>query len=307
MNQLVTVVSPVYNAESIVPLLVSQVSSALNLQPYNFEIILVDDGSSDQSWKTISLLSKDNVKVKGIKLSRNFGQHYAVTAGLEYAQGDIIIIMDCDLQDDPIYISELLKKYEQGFDIVFTKRVKRKHGLVKTFLANMYNLCFYLFADKSYDVNVGSLTLLTKRVKVEFLRLNDKDRLYIQILRWVGFMSTNISVEHRDRISGNSTYTFSKLISLAVQGWTSHSVKLLRFSIYFGFALSSFAFLAGVAIIIMKVLYGFQAGWSSIIVTILFSTGVLQLSIGILGIYLGKIFEQTKNRPLYVIEEKLNV
>lgn len=302
----ISVVSPVYRASGIVPVLVEKIKNELYDIANNFEIILVEDGSPDNSWESIVEVCKKNKEVIGIKLSRNFGQHCAVTAGIKQAKGSIIILMDCDLQDDPAHIVRLIEKHKEGFDIVFSKRLKRKHSFLKSLAAKLYNFCFYLFADSSYDVNVGSLTLFTKRVKIEFLRLKEKDRLYIQMLKWVGFRSAYVEVEHRDRISGASTYTFSKLFSLALQGWTSHSVKLLRFSTYFGFGLAAFAFLAGLAIIFLKIMYDFQAGWASVIVTVLFSTGLIQISIGILGIYLGKTFEQSKDRPLYIIEEVIN-
>ncbi len=305
-NIFLSIVSPVYKGALFIPTLVDRIKHEVVEITDKYEIILVEDGSPDNSWESIVGACKLNKEVVGVKLSRNFGQHYAITAGVEKARGVIIVLMDCDLQDDPVHIVKLVDKYKQGFDIVFSKRLGRKHSLLKSMAAKLYNFCFYLFADSSYDVNVGSLTLFTRRVKSEFLKLKEKDRLYIQLLKWVGFKSTYVEVEHRNRISGSSTYTFSKLFSLALQGWTSHSVKLLKFSTYFGFGLAAFAFLAGLLIVFFKIMYDFQAGWASIIVTILFSTGLLQISIGILGIYLGKTFEQSKNRPLYIVEEVVN-
>jgi glycosyltransferase involved in cell wall biosynthesis len=306
-NPEITIVSPVYNAEKIVSVLVDRLKEQLRQMGRTFEIVLVDDGSKDDSWKTIQEICKVEPNVRGVKLSRNFGQHYAVTAGLEYARGGIVVLMDCDLQDDPAHLPRLLEKYGEGYEIVFTKRIDRKHSFLKSILAKLYNFCFYIFADSDYDVDFGSLTLFSDRVRREFLRIKDKDRLYIQVLKWLGFKSTYVEVEHRNRILGTSSYSFSKLMALAIQGWTSHSVKLLRFSTYFGFALAFLALLAGIVVIMLKITLGFQAGWASVIVSILFSTGVIQISIGILGIYLGKTFEQSKNRPLYIVEEELNV
>lgn len=303
----ISIVSPVYRAADIVPILVKNINESLVQITNDFEIVLVDDGSPDTSWEAITHACYQNKRVKGVKLSRNFGQHYAITAGLEKAGGEILILMDCDMQDDPSHISKLIQRKNEGFDVVFTRRKSRKHGFFKSLAGKVYNFCFYLFADSSYDVNLGSLTLLTKRVRNEFMKIGDKDRLYIQLLKWVGFKSTFLEVEHRERISGESTYTLSKLFSLAIQGWTSHSTKLLKLTIYFGFGLAILALLTGIAITILKFVYGFQTGWASIIVTILFSTGLIQISIGILGVYIGKTFDQSKNRPLYIIEETLNV
>lgn len=306
-NPEISIVSPVYNAEKIVRVLVDRLKEQLHEMGLTFEIVLVDDGSKDESWTAIQEICRVEPDVRGIKLSRNFGQHYAVTAGLEYVRGKIVVLMDCDLQDDPAHLPRLLGKYREGYEIVFTKRINRRHSFLKSILAKLYNFCFYIFADSDYDVDFGSLTLFSDRVRRQFLRIKDKDRLYIQVLRWLGFKSTFVEVEHRNRIQGTSSYSFSKLMALAIQGWTSHSVKLLRFSTYFGFALAFFSLLAGIVVIVLKISLGFQAGWASVIVSILFSTGVIQISIGILGIYLGKTFEQSKNRPLYIVEEELNV
>lgn len=303
----ISVISPVYRAEKIVAELVLRIKVSIETIAEDYEIILVEDGSPDQSWQSIIEACRNNNKVKGIKLSRNFGQHYAVTAGLTKATGDYIVLMDCDLQDDPVYIQKLLEVAVNGSEIVFTKRKKRKHGLLKTFNSFVYNNLFSLFSEKKYDVDAGSLVLFSKKVKDEFLRIEDKDRLYLQILKWLGFANSTIEVEHRPRYEGKSSYNFFKLIKLGVQGWTSHSVKLLKFSIYLGFFLSFVSFFAAIYIIIRHFFYNLQPGWPSIIVTILFSTGLILLSIGITGIYIGKTFEQAKNRPIFIIDKQLNI
>ncbi|GHN00245.1 glycosyl transferase [Cytophagales bacterium WSM2-2] len=301
-----SIVSPVYEAVAIVPHLVMKIKEAMQPIGIKFEIVLVDDGSQDNSWGAIASACASHAEVRGVKLSRNFGQHYAITAGLEKAKGDVVVLMDCDLQDDPEYISALLDKYYEGNEIVFTKRMKRKHTAIKSLASKLFNLCFTFLSDGRYDIDSGSLTLFSSRVKNEFLKLKEKDRLYIQILKWLGFRSTTIEVDHRRRFSGETSYSFVKLFSLAVQGWTSHSTKLLRMSIYSGAFLAIVALIAAIYIIIMKFINNYQAGWASIIVVILFSTGIIQFSLGILGIYIGKTFEQSKNRPLYIIEEIVN-
>ena len=306
-ERIISVVSPVYRSEKIVDELVKRLSESLSEITDNYEIVLIEDGGGDNSWKKIEENCLKDKKVKGIKLSRNFGQHYAITAGMSKASGDIIVIMDCDLQDDPDHIKKLLEEYEKGFDVVFTRRVGRKHSFFKMITAKIYNSLFKLFSDKNYDLNVGSMTMISKRVKDEFLKLKDQDRLYIQLLKWVGFRSTYVPVEHRERFEGNSTYSISKLFVTALQGWTSYSDKLLRLSIYTGLIISILSLLGGVSIVLSYFLLKFQPGWPSLIVAILFSTGLILMSIGIAGIYIGKIFEQTKERPLYIIDEKLNL
>lgn len=303
----ISVVSPVYKAGKIVDELVRRISQEVSKITEEYEIILVEDCGGDDSWKKIEENCAADKRVKGIKLSRNFGQHYAITAGLREATGDIVIIMDCDLQDDPEHIAKLYDEYKKGYEVVFTRRIGRKHSFFKMITAKIYNSIFRLFSDKNYDLNVGSLTLISSRVKDEFIKLKDQDRLYIQLLKWIGFKSAYVPVEHRPRYEGKSTYTVSKLFVTAIQGWTSYSDKLLRMSIYTGLFISAISLLSGIYIVVSYFLKSFQPGWPSLIVAILFSTGLILMSIGIAGIYIGKIFEQTKGRPLYIIDEKINL
>jgi len=302
-----SIISPVYMAEKILPELVNRISIEFQNLQLDFEIILIDDASPDNSWKSIELLCSKHSYVKGIRLSKNFGQHYAITAGIEASQGDLIILMDCDLQDNPKDISLLLEQYKNGYDIVFTKRIERKHNFFKILLSKIYQKSFRVLSDRNFDIDMGSLVLFSSQVRTAFLKVKDQDRLYIQILKWVGFKSAIVSVEHDKRYSGKSSYTFVKMISMAIQGWTFHSEKLLRLSTYMGFSLSLLAIVGIIYILINYYLNGFQSGWASLSVLILFATGVIQLSIGILGIYLGKIFKQVKNRPLYIVEKQLNI
>ena len=306
-EKFISVVSPVYRSEKIVDELVKRLSESLSKITENYEIILVEDGGGDSSWKKIEENCYRDKRVKGIKLSRNFGQHYAITSGLSMASGNIIVIMDCDLQDDPDHINKLLDEFGKGYDVVFTKRIGRKHSFFKMITAKIYNSLFKMFSDKNYDLNVGSTTMISSRVKDEFLKLKDQDRLYIQLIKWIGFRSTYVPVEHRERYEGSSTYSISKLFVTALQGWTSYSDKLLRLSIYTGLIISVLSLLAALSIVLSYFLLSFQPGWPSLIVAILFSTGLILMSIGIAGIYIGKIFEQTKQRPLYIIDEKINL
>lgn len=303
----ISVVSPVYKAEKIVDELVSRLIGELSKLSDDFEIVLVEDCGGDDSWKRIEENCARDSRVKGVRLSRNFGQHYAITAGLTEAGGDVIVVMDCDLQDDPAHIGRLLEEYRRGFDIVFTRRIGRKHSFFKMITAKIYNSLFALFSDKNYELNVGSMTMFSRRVRDEFIRLKDQDRLYIQLLKWLGFNSTYVPVEHRERYEGKSTYSVSKLFFTAMQGWTSYSDKLLRLSIYSGLLISALSLLVGIYIIVSYFLQSFQPGWPSLIVAILFSTGLILMSIGIAGIYIGKIFDQTKQRPLFIVDKKLNL
>lgn len=304
---LFSVVSPVYKASGNIDQLVARVSDELEKLGEQYEIILVEDGSSDNSWDEIVANCRRSEMVKGIRLSRNFGQHYAVTAGLKYSRGEIIIIIDCDLQDDPADFIKLFHKYREGNDIVFTRRIRRKQSFFKRLTAAIYGLSFRFFSNRNYDVDTGSMVMFSSRVKDIFLTLKDKDRLYIQLLKWIGFRQAYVTVQHKPRYAGRSSYNFIRMMNLAIQGWTSHSDKLLRLSIYSGFFLSFITFIISVYIVILYFVQDFQPGWPSLFIAILFSTGLILMSIGVAGLYIGKIFDQTKDRPLFIVDEKLNL
>lgn len=301
-----SIISPVYKAEKIVDELVRRIVEEVSKITTDYEIILVEDGGGDNSWNKIEENCKTNTKIKGIKLSRNFGQHYAITAGLQYSKGERIIIMDCDLQDNPASIQNLLKKMDEGFDIVFTKRIKRQHSFFKGLTAKLYNYLIGVLADRNFDVNTGSMICLGRNAANAFLQLKEKDRLYIQLFKWIGFKQTYVYVEHDKRFEGKSTYSLGRMISLAVQGLTSHSNKLLKLSIYLGFAMACLSFLISLVIVILYFVRGFSPGWPSLFVAISFATGIILVSNGVLGLYLGKTFEQTKDRPLYIIEKHID-
>jgi glycosyltransferase involved in cell wall biosynthesis len=309
MKPLLSVVSPVYGAELTVDELVKQLVSVMETMDVDYEIILVDDCGPDRSWEKIKQNCSRNPKVKGLKLSRNFGQHFAITAGIDMAQGDYVVVMDCDLQDDPKYIPELYQKIQEGYDIVYTLKESRKHSFFKNITASLFNYVFnYLIDNKSHrsNNNVGAYSMISRKVANAFKAYNDYHRHYLSVLRWLGFNHCYISIEHKERFEGKSSYTFSKLMKHALNGIVSQSDKLLRIFVTIGLTISFISFLSIIAIVILYFVHGFLSGWASTIIMLLFSTGIILTGIGVLGIYLGKTFEQTKNRPKYIIDEKIN-
>ena len=302
----ISIVSPVYKAENIINELVAKVSEEVFKLTTKFDIILVEDASPDNSWNKIKELCSKHSFVKGIKFSRNFGQHNAIAAGILEAKGDLIVLMDCDLQDDPKHIELLVDQFKLGNEIVYTTRIKRKHTFFKYITARIYNSLFKIVADKNFDLNVGSLVLFSKKVKDEFLKLTEHYKLYIQSLKWLGFKHVYIPVEHRERFEGESSYKLKDLIKLALQGWVSNSEKLLYISIKLGFAFSLISILAIIYVFYKSFTIGFDPGWPSLICVILLCTGVILISLGVLGIYIGKIFNEVKNRPLFIIDKKIN-
>jgi dolichol-phosphate mannosyltransferase len=304
---LLSVVSPVYRAEKIVDELVKRIAEEVSKITTNFEIILVEDGSPDNSWAKIAENCAKYPFVKGIKLSRNFGQHYAITAALHHAQGEYVVLMDCDLQDNPKYIIDLYAKAQEGYDIVYTKKEERKHSIFKNITAKMFFWVFnYLADNQNADDKTGSFSLLSRKVVEAFCRIQDYHRHYLMVIRFLGFKNTSIQIVHEKRFEGRSSYNLSKLINHALNGITSQSDKLLRLSITVGFSFFVLAILWAFYLLIGFFIHGALAGYTSLMVALLLSTGIILMSIGVLGIYIGKIFEQVKQRPLYLIDTKIN-
>ncbi len=302
-----SIVSPVYNAASILPHLVKQIKEAVEKISPDYEIILVDDGSPDESWQAIEKECNLNPRVKGVKLVRNFGQHFAITAALEASSGNFVVVMDCDLQDDPKYLNELYRKAKEGFEIVYTEKQERKHSFYKNITARIFNSVFnYLSENVQSHSNVGAYSLISRKVVDAFMQIKDSHRHYLMVLRWLGFRSTSIKIVHQKRHSGQSTYNVSKMLKHAIDGIVSHSDKLLRLSIGTGFIFVFVSFLSAAIVLVRYFLYGALPGYTSTTLLLLLSTGLILMSIGIAGIYIGKIFEQVKSRPLYLTEKKVN-
>jgi polyisoprenyl-phosphate glycosyltransferase len=308
-NPHISVVSPVYGAELTIEELVKRLQPVLEAINTNYEIILVDDCGPDNSWNLIRNLCANNSKIRGIKLSRNFGQHYAITAGIESAKGEYVVVMDCDLQDDPMYISEMYQKAKEGFDIVYTIKTERKHSFFKNITAKLFNAIFnYLIDNKANKANnnIGAFSLISRKVVNAFNNYNDYHRHYLMVLRWLGFNSYYLPIIHKERFAGKSSYNFSKLMKHALDGITSQSDKLLRIFVTVGLIISTLSFASILVISILYFTNGFLNGWASTTIILLFSTGIILTGIGVLGIYVGKTFEQTKNRPKYIIDQIIN-
>lgn len=305
-----SIVSPVYRAEKIVDELVKRIRIEAEKITEDYEIILVEDCGPDNSWEKIKENCKIDKRVKGIKLSRNFGQHYAITAGLSASNGDYVIVMDCDLQDDPIYFQSLLEKVNEGCEIVYTYKKQREHGWFKNLTAFVFFRIYNFLVDSPIlkgKYNVGTYSIISRKVVDAYLQVGDYRRHYLSLLRWVGFESSSIIIEHQSRFEGKSSYSWNKLITHAIDGIISQSDKILRLTAVFGFILSSISFFAAISIVISYFLRPFQAGWPSMMVLLLLVGGLIITSIGVSGLYIGKIFEQTKNRPLFVIQKKYNL
>jgi dolichol-phosphate mannosyltransferase len=300
----ISIIVPVYKAELYLHELYKRLKATLELITTDFEIILVEDCGGDDSWKIIKQLSKLDSRVKGFKFSRNFGQHYGITAGLDFCDGDWVVIMDCDLQDQPEEIVNLYKKAQEGYDIVVARLKKRKHPIVKRLYSWAFYKVFNYFLEINYDGGVGNYRIISRKVVVNFRRMRENLRFFGGLINWMGFPTAAIEVEHAKRIYGKSNYTFSKLWKLASDSIIAYSDKPLRLSIRFGFIMSLLAIIYGIYILINSFLtHSPVPGWSSLIVSIYFIGGIIIGILGIIGIYLGKTFNEVKKRPLYILSE----
>ncbi|POS02973.1 dolichol-phosphate mannosyltransferase [Flavobacterium croceum DSM 17960] len=303
-NPKISIVSPVYRAENIVEKLVAEIQKAMQLMQVSYEIILVDDRSPDNSWEKMKEISKQNLNVKSIRLSRNFGQHPAIIAGLSKAQGEWVVVMDCDLQDQPKEIIKLYQKAQEGYQVVLAKRVQRHDTFLKKLSSKVFSKAYSFFTDTTYDNEVANFGIYNKKVVQSILNIGDTIKFFPLFVKYVGYHSTSIEVEHANRESGTTSYSFSKLLSLAFNTIISFSNKPLKLFVKFGMLVSFLSFLVGCYYIYEAINHKIAVlGFTSIIVSIWFLSGIIITTIGITGIYIGKIFDQTKNRPVFIIDE----
>ncbi len=299
---LISVVIPVYKAEKCLDELYRRLAAALETVSKEFEIVLVEDCGGDRSWEMIERLAAQDARVRGIQFSRNFGQHYGITAGLDHCGGDWVVVMDCDLQDRPEEIPRLYAKAQEGYDVVLARRGKRQDPALKRLTSWLFYRIFSYLADIEYDGETGNFRIMSRKVVESFRQMREQLRFFGGIVQWLGFPTASIEVQHAERHEGQSSYTFAKLWKLAAETIIAYSDKPLRLAIRFGFIMALLAFCYGMYVIIRAVMYGVPImGWSSLIVSLYFIGGIIISILGIIGIYLGKAFDESKKRPLYIV------
>ena len=303
----ISVVSPVYQAEKIVTELVLQLHENLKKITNDYDIILVNDASSDNSWEIIVSECKKDGRVKGINLSRNFGQHYAITAGLNYSKGDWVVVMDCDLQDRPDEIPKLYKKAQEGFDIVYARRTERQDNFFKRMTSTIFNAIFAYFSGIKQD-NVANFGIYHQKVIEEYNKMKENARAFSTLIRYLGFNSCIIDVKHGERFEGKSSYTLSKLFRLGTDVILSNSDKPLKLTVKFGFIISLFSFILAIYNLIAK-LTGIISldGFTTTVFSIWFVGGIILFVLGIMGLYIERIFIQVKERQLFIVKEEINI
>lgn len=294
-------------AEDIVELLVKRIQFSVSEITDTYEIILVDDGSKDRSWQKIEEQSKQFNNVIGVKLSRNFGQHYAMSAGMAEAKGDWIVLMDCDLQDPPEEIVNLYKKAQEGYSVVLAVRTKVKEGFFKRSFSRVFYRVFEYFTDTDMESISSSIKLIARPVVDNFNEMHERHRFFGGMLGWLGYKTAHITIEHAERVSGKSSYDFRKRMNMATMAIVSFSIKPLLIAIRIGIVLTIVSGTYILGLVIRNLVYKTTAiGWSSLIASVFFSTGMLTTLMGVIGVYVGKIFEEVKKRPVYIIEKTTN-
>jgi len=309
MNSIIelSIVSPVYKAENSIDQLVERIIAAVSKLSNHYEIILVEDGGFDNSWKKIQENCQKFPIVKGIKLSRNYGQQHAIQAGLDAAKGEYVITMDCDLQDLPEEIEKLLTKAKEGYEIVVASRKNRKDDLFKKLLSQLFYKTLSYLTETKQDKTIANFVVYHRKAIDAMARLKDHNRYYPMLQQMIGFNYAKVEINHAERADGKSSYSFSKRLRLAMDTILTFSDKPLRLTVKFGVLLS---FLSICAALTMVVLYFFSdvksQGWASLALLISFFSGAIISVLGMVGLYVGRTFESVKNRPTYIIQEKIN-
>lgn len=303
-KQLLSIVVPVYNEESILPDFHQRLNSVLSKLNILSEVVYVNDGSTDGSLTLLQTLKTQNPHLAILDLSRNFGKEIALSAGLDYAQGDAVIVIDADLQDPPELIPKLLKQWQAGYDIVYAKRIKRKG---ETWFKKTSAYLFYRLIQKMSSITIpkdtGDFRLLSRRAVEALKRFRERHRFMKGLFAWIGYAQIAVSYEREARNKGQSKWNYWKLWNLAIEGITSFSIAPLKLASYLGFTTAFSAFIYAMTIIYKTLVFGEPVqGYPSLMVVMLFLGGIQLVTLGIIGEYLGRTFDEAKERPLYLVQ-----
>lgn len=304
---LFSVVVPVYGCRGALRELYQRLTNTLCQITQEYEIILVNDNCPQNSLEIIEQLCKEDSHVVGIELSRNFGQIKAITAGLEYSSGDYVVVMDCDLQDAPEEILNLYNKLlKTESDVVFAKRKNRQDNKTKIFVSKCFYKVYSWMTDDNYDADLCNFSVCKRVVIDNYLRMRETHRAFVMYIKWLGFKQEVLEVEHNERKEGKSSYDFKRRLNLAFSILTSQSEKLLLLNIKFGVIISALSFLYILYLVFSKFFFDITIGYTTIVASIYLVCGLILTSLGVIGAYIGNIFMQVKERPLYVVRNIMN-
>ncbi len=297
-------VSPVYRGADLLAELVERIGAAVVPLTGQFEIVLVDDGSPDEAWARIQELSARDARVRGLRLSRNFGQHRAIAAGLDHCRGEWVVVLDCDLQDRPEEIPRLYAHARQhNLAYVLASRTDRQHGLLQRLLSRWFYQLLHFLTGISHDARVGNFGLYHRRVIDAVRRMPERSRFFPVMVRWVGFRGGTLAVTHAARPSGGSSYSWGRRVQLAFDVMLAWSDKPLRLAVQFGLLVAGLAFLLGVVTLLRFVVGQISVpGYTSLVLLMCFFAGLIIAVLGMVGLYVGRTFEEAKQRPVYLVE-----
>jgi len=301
-----SVVVPCFNEEEVLPLFYSKMLSAIReVGIFPYEIILIDDGSIDNSWEVISSLHQSDTSVKGIRLSRNFGHQAALTAGLQEARGELILIIDADLQDPPELLKEMVRMSESGFDVVYGKRKSREgESFFKLLSAKLFYRTLSQLSDIRIPQDTGDFRLIRKNVLIAYNSLSETNRFTRGLIAWLGFKQTEILYDRHSRQAGVTKYPIRKMLLLCIDAMTGFSLKPLRLIILLGFITLGASALALIYTLYSWLYLNTSPGWTSLMTVLLLLSSVQLVSLGVVGEYVGRTFFESKRRPLYFVQER---
>lgn len=301
----ISLVIPVYNEEKIIPELYRRVKEVADQIP-SIEIVFVDDGSSDSSCEMLEKICKEDYRFKVLVLSRNFGHQPAIFSGIEHTTGDAVVIMDADLQDPPELILTMVEEWKKGYDVVYGVRTEREgETFFKKFTASIFYRLMKIFANVDLPLDAGDFRLMDKKVRESLLSMEEYHKFLRGMISWVGFKQIGIPYNRDKRFAGETKYPFRKMLKFAWDGMSSFSHVPLKLAIWIGGAMCGFSFVY-IFYALMRNIFGQTVrGWTSLVVLFLLVSGVQLFSIGIVGLYIGKIFEEVKKRPVYLLTKKI--
>jgi polyisoprenyl-phosphate glycosyltransferase len=306
--KLVSVVVPVYNEAEVIGEMYRRLTGAASSLPeLDYELVVVDDGSRDSSYQDLLTLARTDPRLRVLKLSRNFGHQTAITAGVDVARGDAVVVIDADLQDPPEVIPQLVARWREGFDVVYGVRAARPgETMMKLVTASMFYRMMHRVTNISIPVDAGDFRLMSRRAADQLRAMREKDRFVRGLVSWIGFRQTGVEYHREARFAGTTKYPFRKMLKFATDGLTSFSTLPLKLATWLGYLASAFAFIYLASVFVQKAMGKTVEGWATIMVAMLFMGGVQLICLGIMGEYIGRIFTEAKQRPLYVIEEFIN-
>ena len=310
MSILCSVVVPMYNEEEVIPVTYQRLTDVMEKANVNYEIIFVNDGSRDKTAELLNEICDNDKRVKLLDFSRNFGHQIAITAGMDYSCGQCIVVIDGDLQDPPELIPAMIEKWKDGYDVVYGKRISRQgESIFKKLTAAIYYRLLRSMTDVSIPVDTGDFRLIDRKVCDALKEVKERNRYVRGLISWLGFKQTSIEFERQERFAGETKYPLRKMLKLAFDGITTFSYKPLKLASYIGtiISLGSFAYL--IFVIVQRLFFPetVQPGWASTLAVSLFFNGITLLMLGIMGEYVGRIYDEVKGRPLYIIKETKNI